>query len=238
MKTKMTTLVYVIFLVSLSAQPQSAGSSAGSGLGSMQEAAVRVQGDGEHTVRGIAATIPLDSAQDRFAFVISFFDPGAGAFWWKEYGRSSSSNVSPEAISGFLKGCQLRMAGGHLVSFCTTDMPATLVMRESVLRVKKIDDAWPIVRSELLRRPLPLGDEDDPNAGVHVIQLHKLIDRDFFVPKAYQNSATRPFHPPAIKSIDHNGSRWEITLAGANGRTAVIVLDDGYRVVTTSAPAH
>src|SRR5882762_5787285 len=100
-----------------------------------------------------------------------------------------------------------------------------------------VEGAWRAVRQELSRKPLRLREEDNPEAGIHVIQLHKLLDETFFTAKPYEGTAMRPFHPPDIKGIDYGNSRWTITLAGANGLTTTVVLDDRYRPIKTGVPA-
>jgi len=203
----------------------------------MQGAVVDVHEGQGRTVRGFCATVSLDKSPAEFAAVFAFFDPTTGAFWWKSDWRSGDSKVYPGAVEGFLKYHQVRTANNKLVVFWTTDMPAKLIVQESMLRVDKLEDAWRVVKRDASHQPrYGLEDEDNPDLGIHVIALHKLLSDSFFTPKAYEESAMRPFHPPDIKNIKHGDSRWQVTLAGANGLTATILLDDQYQFIKTSSP--
>jgi len=206
-------------------------------VANVQELAVNVAEGRGPVVRGFCATVPLGAGRTEFAHVFAFFDPSTGAFWWKSNWHSASSEVPTGAVKGFLKDHMVRKADKHLVVFWTADMPAELVAQESALRVNNVEDAWRAVRQELSRKPLRLREEDKPEAGIHVIQLHKLLDETFFTAKPYEGTAMRPFHPPDIKGIDYGNSRWTITLAGANGLTTTVVLDDRYRPIKTGVPA-
>lgn len=223
--------ISALFALSLSLSAQGHPSGPEKDTAQIQEAAVDVHEGQGRTVRGFCASVPLDDSQAEFADVFAFFDPATGAFWWKETGRSANSEVSSNAVENFLKFVSVRIADKKLVVFWTTDMPATLIVKESMLRVDKLEDAWRVVKQEVPHQPYGLDAEDDPKAGVHVIPLQKLLKEEFFVPKGYERSATRPFHPPNIRAIEHRDSQWRITLGGANGLTETPVLDDQYRLV-------
>jgi len=53
------------------------------------------------------------------------------------------------------------------------------------------------------------------------------LGRDFFA----KSGVAATLDPPAIKSIDHTGGQWTITLVGPNGDTAIVTLDNKYSVL-------
>jgi len=171
--------------------------------------------------------VKVDSASGKsFEFTVQMlYDPRSRLFAWTYFQKSSDYDVEGEAKE-FIKESMVNVAGDRLVVF----RRPVFFRQVAVWEGSELYDSMEQGQAGVIRffEEHRATAETAWNARSKSIDLMQQIPRDF-MEQCYSDISIAP----TIDEVRRDGKEWIFKITGANGNSAEIHLDDGFKVVST-----